>query len=148
MTEQQSTRSCLIGGSGKKWTTTRWLSSRRWPWRRGTRFANVMGTERSFKAASWLRRTDMRSCGSTLAASTSEAVQSYPRPSIPCIGGMKTQKYTMRTSTTSSILSHCERQREVSQVPGMAGVVLAWVDATRAHSPKERSVPQRELAKD
>jgi len=46
---------------------------------------------------------DMNGCGSTLAASTSEAAQSYPRPSTPCIGGMKTRRYAMRTSTTSLV---------------------------------------------
>ena len=43
---------------------------------------------------------DMNGCGSTLAVSTSKAVQSYLRP---CTGGMKMRKYAVRTSTTSPI---------------------------------------------
>ena len=45
----------------------------------------------------------MSGCGWTLAASTSEAAQSYPRPLIPCIGGTQTRKYAMCTSTTSPV---------------------------------------------
>jgi len=103
MTKQQSTRSCPIGGSGKKWTMMRWSNSRRWTGRRETRFASVMAIERSSSAASGLRKTDISGCGSTLAVSTSEAAQSYRRLSIPCIGGMKMRKYAMRTSMTSPV---------------------------------------------
>ena len=50
----------------------------------------VMAIERSSRAASRLKRTDMSGCGSTLAVSTNEAAQSYPRLLILCIGGTKT----------------------------------------------------------
>ena len=55
------------------------------------RFVSVMAIERSSRAASWRRRMGASGCGSTLVVSTSEAAQSYQRPSIPCTGGSKTQ---------------------------------------------------------
>jgi len=92
-------------------TTEYAILSHRWvgkevsdePRRRETRFASMMATERFFKAASGLKRTDISGYGATLAASTSEAAQNYPRPSTPYIGGMKAGKYAIRTSTTSPI---------------------------------------------
>ena len=47
------------------------------------------------------RRDGTSGYGSTLAVSTGEAVQSYPRSSIPCIAGIKTRGYDMHTSTMS-----------------------------------------------
>ncbi|KIM56540.1 hypothetical protein SCLCIDRAFT_1220346 [Scleroderma citrinum Foug A] len=61
-----------------------------------------MAIERSSRAASRRGKMGTSGCGSTLAVSTSEAAQSNQRPSIPCTGGTKTQRYAMRTSMTST----------------------------------------------
>ena len=80
----------------------------------------VMAIERSSRAASRLKRTDMSGCGSTLAVSTNEAAQSYPRLLIICIGGTKTRRYAMRTSMTSTV--HPFPLREITGIPvPMAG---------------------------
>ena len=98
-----NTQSYPITGWHKKWTMMKWSGSQRWTGRREMKSTSMMAIERSSRAVSRLGPTDMSGCGSTLAVSTSEAAQSYPRPSIPCIGGMKMQRYAMHTCTMSPI---------------------------------------------
>ena len=72
------------------------------PEEREVKFASAMAIERSSRAAGRQRRTGTSGCGWTLAVSTSEAAQSYQKPSIPCTGGTKTQGYVTRTFATST----------------------------------------------
>jgi len=63
---------------------------------------------------------DTSGCGPTLAVSTSEAAQSYPRPSIPCIGGMKKQKYAragLARGSTQHIPRHESRHPNLAAPP-------------------------------
>ncbi|KIM65665.1 hypothetical protein SCLCIDRAFT_1157979 [Scleroderma citrinum Foug A] len=73
-------------------------------WKRTNKMRSVNGldTRRSLLAVNRRRRMSSSGCGSIRAASTSEAAQSCPRLSIPCIGGMKTRGCAMRTFTTSA----------------------------------------------
>jgi len=105
MAKPHPMRSYPIGGRNKRSTMRRLSTWQRW--QRKRKFANATDIGRFSLAVCRLRRTDMSGCGSIHAALTSKAVQSYPRPLIPCIDGTKMREYAMRTSMTPPI--HCFR---------------------------------------
>ena len=66
-------------------------------------FGGALGT-RSWILVGRRKKTDMSGWGWTLAASTSEAAQSYRRPSIRCIAGVQMPRHAMRIFMTSMAL--------------------------------------------
>ena len=106
MTKPPNTRFYYIGGfTPRKLSTKRYSTLPGWIGKGRMKPVVAWAIKRYSIPAGRPSKTGISGCGWSLAASTSEAVQSYQRPSIRCIGGMQTQRHVMRTSMTSMIPS-------------------------------------------
>ena len=101
MTKPPNTRFYYIGGfTPRKLSTKRYSTLPGWIGKGRMKPVVAWAIKRYSIPAGRPSKTGISGCGWSLAASTSEAVQSYQRPSIRCIGGMQTPEYAMRTSMT------------------------------------------------